>query len=330
MKRYHSLVGLYHWLAGLAIALAACSGAGDDAPGGVLLPTQYDADRFVLAAPTASGDTLTFLLDTGGGANMLYAASMDRFGLIPDTVGTGNDLALMTGLPPLATGVVLPDLPPPPEGTAPLMVVEPPPGFDEGRSGFLGRTWFADRTWTLDYPGQRLLWHPDGFVTPPSGQRVALGFQVDSAGTRTMRFPRMQAVVDGDTLDLLFDTGATLTLRDSALQALGDAGPAVRGTSFIISSIVDAWVARHPDWRVIPNAERGMRLVEVPEVVIGGLSTGPVWFIERPDLNFITYMAQWMDQPIVGALGGSAFRQLVVSVDYPNAALWVRRAGTRD
>lgn len=42
-------------------------------------------------------------------------------------------------------------------------------------------------------------------------------------------------------------------------------------------------------------------------------------FTRRPDRNFQQYMSQWMDRPIVGALGGSALRYLRVTVDYPGA-----------
>jgi hypothetical protein len=306
------------------LAAAACASV-DDASDGLSLPIRYDADRFLLAPPTATGDTLTFLLDTGGGANMLYPASLDRFGITPDTIGEAEDQFIMASPPALAAGVVLPPWPPGPVGTAPLMVIEPPPGFGEGRSGFLGRTWFADRVWTLDYPGRRLIWHPDGAPDSTAAGWLPLGFQTDSAGQRTTHFPRIQAVVDGDTLDLLFDTGATVTLRDSVTQALSDGLPAVRGTSFIITSVIDRWLARHPDWRVIPNAERNLRFVEVPEISMGGVVIGPVWFIERPDANFTTYMSQWMDRPLQGALGGSALRELVVTIDYPRALLRVRR-----
>lgn len=291
----------------------------------VPLPVRFDAHRILLAPVTAQGDTLLFLLDTGGGANMLYAPTVRRLGLLPDTVGTGQERALLVAPPAFAPGMALPPVPASPRGRAELLVVEPPPGLGEGHAGFLGRTWFADRVWTLDYPGRAMHWHPEGRPAPPAGPSIPLGFQTDSSGRRTTHFPRMQAVIDGDTLDLLFDTGATVKLGDSAWRALGDGLPPVRGTSFIITSILERWIARHPDWRVIPDAERTMRLIEVPSIRVGTVETGPVWFIERRDPNFTEYMSQWMDRPIVGALGGSAFQELVMVADYPAARLWVRR-----
>jgi hypothetical protein len=44
-----------------------------------------------------------------------------------------------------------------------------------------------------------------------------------------------------------------------------------------------------------------------------------VWFTIRPDRAFTQFMSQWMDQPVVGALGGSALQYFRVIADYPNA-----------
>jgi hypothetical protein len=58
---------------------------------------------------------------------------------------------------------------------------------------------------------------------------------------------------------------------------------------------------------------------------MGGVVIGPVWFNERPDAKLTTYMSQWKDRPLQVALGGSALRELVVTIDYPRALLRVRR-----
>jgi hypothetical protein len=176
--------------------------------------------------------------------------------------------------------------------------------------------------WTFDYPG-RALWlrAPGDLPAVAPEHRAALGFRVNRSGARTMHFPRIRVSVDGDSLDLLFDTGATTMLTDSALSAIGDAGPVIRGTSFITRSVADRWRAAHPGWRVIERAEQrsGAMMIEVPVVEVGGYRVGPVWFTARPDANFHQYMSQWMDRRVDGALGGSALRFLRVTVDYPHA-----------
>ena len=66
-------------------------------------------------------------------------------------------------------------------------------------------------------------------------------------------------------------------------------------------------------------------MIEVPRMTIAGHEVGPVWFTGRADRAFHEYMAQWMDRPLDGALGGSAFRYFRVLVNYPEAyAEWAR------
>ncbi|HSK75211.1 MAG TPA: hypothetical protein VLQ45_02040, partial [Thermoanaerobaculia bacterium] len=152
--------------------------------------------------------------------------------------------------------------------------------------------------------------------------RVALGFQTGPNGKRTSHFPRIPVKIDGETLDLLFDTGATTTLTPEALAALGDGRPASRAASFITASVFARWRERHPAWKVVEKADamtKGEAMIEVPAVEIGGYTVGPVWFTRRADRNFHEYMSQWMDRRIEGALGGSALQYLRVTVDYPGA-----------
>jgi hypothetical protein len=80
-------------------------------------------------------------------------------------------------------------------------------------------------------------------------------------------------------------------------------------------------MAKHPEWRALENIKTltGAAMIEVPAVKIGGFTVGPVWFTVQPDLAFHTYMAQFMDKPTEGALGGSALHYLRMTVDWPNA-----------
>src|SRR5207302_7857511 len=153
--------------------------------------------------------------------------------------------------------------------------------------------------------------------------RVRLGFQTEG-GQRATNYPRIQVVIDGETLDLLLDTGATVTLSKRALAALGDGRPAIRATSFIAKSVFQRWRKHHRDWRVIEGADAAVQgapapMIEVPTVKVAGWEVGPVWFTVRADDNFHKWMSQWMDKRIEGALGGSALHFFRVTVDYPNA-----------
>lgn len=157
--------------------------------------------------------------------------------------------------------------------------------------------------------------------------RVKLGFQTDEHRKRRFHFPRIQATIDGETIDFLFDTGATLTLGEKGSEGLNKKGCKFIGTSFITESVYRRWINRHPEWRVIEHAEHvtGLPIIEAPEITISGFTVGPVWFTMRPDANFHNYMSQMMDRRVEGALGGSAFQYFRITVDYPRATAYFMR-----
>ncbi len=276
---------------------------------------------------THDGQTLTFFTDTGGGL-FIQPDIVTRLGLqrIPRKGESGR----------VVDWVRLPDFRPD--------AWIPGPDWTEGRlfvaselqnrsffeDGLLGQAWFAGRVWTFDYPDGKLWLRAAGDlpeVAPP--HRVTLGFPADSEGKRETNYPRIQVRVDGETLDLLFDTGATLTLTESASKVLADGRPADRATSFITRSTFERWHQRHPDWRVIEEGDThipGSALIEVPRIEVAGHEVGPVWFTTRPDANFREYMSQFMDKPIEGALGGNALGFFRVTVDYVQAVAVFERA----
>lgn len=286
----------------------------------VEVPARFVGNRVIADAVTASGDTLRFFTDTGGGTAILYPQAVARLALPVDSVQADGETNAITGFPPLAAGSAFP-LPGGPFAGR-LLIIPPTPTIHDGEDGMLGRVWFADRAWTFDYPAGRLLLRAPGDLPPhDAAHRVPLGFRTNGRGQRTTHFPRIRVEVDGDSLDLLYDSGASLGLTDSAHATLADGGPAIRGTSFIVAGVFDRWRARHPDWRVIERAERGTgeAIIQVPRVSMGGYDVSPVWFTRRPDRNFHQYMSQWMDRRVDGALGGSALGYFRVTVDYPAA-----------
>lgn len=315
-----------------ALAAAALLAAGCERPApapdsdpraaATVLPAVFETDLVVVRPVTEAGDTLVLFTDTGGGLLLLRDA-VERLGLEVDSAGTAS-------LPPFRAGEGVPE----PRGSAGgrLFVLDEPGPLLEEYDGMLGQAWFADRVWTIDYPGQRLLLWPDS-VQPPPGDaehRVPLGFRADSTGRRSLSFPRLRVEIDGDSLDLLFDTGATVRLTAGALVRLGNRGPPERATSFITTSVLAGWLERHPDWTVLEDADESvpdMRMVEVPEISVAGYRVGPVWFTERPDPNFHEYMSGFMDRRVDGALGGSALRWFRVTVDYPGAVAAFTRPG---
>jgi hypothetical protein len=287
----------------------------------VELPATDEENRFFVTPVTPKGEKLRLYTDSGGGL-FLLAGTVQRLGLHRQTLGEGKEKSEGTELPPFRPEA---SIPPPLKNHGVLFILPPgqEKGLPEAMDGMLGQAWFSGRVWTWDYPGGRLLWHPDGDLPAvDASHRVTLGFQTDKSGQRLADFPRIAATVDGETLDLLFDTGATVSLSPEALAKLGDKGPATRGTSFIAAVHFDGWRKKHPDWRVIENADLGVKgepMIEVPTLTVAGYTVGPVWFTRRPDKNFHQFMSQFMDRRVEGALGGSALRFFRVTVDYPHA-----------
>lgn len=283
---------------------------------GRVLSTSFEHDRIFLELRTADDQPLRLFTDTGGGLYVQHHV-VERLGLaVEQAEGDGGAPVEVVALPPLSA-----DTPMPPVSVLQgrLPVSRQAPFGDAFGDGILGQAWFRDRVWAFDYGAQTLTLLDE----PPrcdDGHEAPLGFQ-EQDGRRTASYPRIEVTVDGRPHDLLFDTGATVMLTDGGLAGLGGAGPRERATSFIVRSVFDRWRADHPDWPVIEAADRMADdpMIEVPQVTIGELSVGPVWFTARADPNFHEYMSQWMDRRVDGALGGSALRYVEVTVDYPGA-----------
>jgi len=279
------------------------------------------ADRFFVEPITTSGARLLLYTDTGGGL-FLTRGAVERLGLPTEQVTDDEGLSEGVKLPPFKPEASIP----------PITVLGGHLGVAskdkngcqrESSDGMLGQAWFKDRTWTFDYPGRKLLLRVTGDLPAHDvSHQVSLGFRMNVAGMRGANFPRIQAQIDGETVDLLFDTGATVNLTDQAAAALADGGPLARATSFIVQSTFDRWQKAHPEWRVIEGADlcaHGEPMIELPRITVAGYEVGPVWFVRRPDTNFHEWMSQWMDKRVDGALGGSALHDFRVSVDYPSA-----------
>jgi hypothetical protein len=312
------------------VALALHAPAGPEAsveptPGHpVTIPTRYSGHRFVAVPTPAGGGTLTFLTDSAGGT-IVFTDAVERLKLkTVEAPGDGGKTVRQAELPAFQPGAAIPS----PLGTpgSRLLVMGAKPGeipeFLRKYDGLLGQQWFAGRVWTFDYPGKRLLWRASGDVPKHDpAHEIKLGFRTSSEGKRETNFARLPVKIDGETLDFLFDTGASNLLPEDVLKEIGDGGPAERATSFLAQTQYEKWHKKHPQWRVLEKIKTltGAAMIEVPEITIGGHTVGPVWFTVQPDRAFHSYMASMMDKPTEGALGGSAFRQLVITVDWPNA-----------
>lgn len=281
-----------------------------------ILPVRYDEHRFFVEPVLENGKKLSFFTDSGGSLFIIKSAA-EELNLIDERTEKNKPI----DFPAFKDGFSIP----PPLGSAgKINVFELPknsPNLDA--QGMLGQQWFADRIWTFDYPKKQLiLWDKTPkLIKKKSRHKVNLGFKTDENGKRVLHFPRVQVEIDGEVLELLFDTGATTFLTDEALKEINDGRKSARATSFIINEVFEKWRKKHPEWRVIDKAESGSgeATIEVPKIKIANYTVGPVWFTRRADKNFHEYMTKFMDERIDGAIGGNALRYFRVTVDYPLA-----------
>ncbi|HVZ15927.1 MAG TPA: hypothetical protein VG897_02335 [Terriglobales bacterium] len=279
----------------------------------VSLPVSYEGHRFYVVPVTTSGVSLRFYTDSGGGLFILPEA-VKNAGLKTHSE-SGMEIV---DFPPFQSGKSIP--PALGKSYLPVFTDKAPPHM-ENLSGMLGQEWFGGRTWTWGYKEGTLLWRADGDVPKNPDHTITLGFQTDSNGKRSANVPRITITVEGQSLDVLFDTGATTYLKPEALKNIGDGGPVQRATSFMAQETLDSWHKNHPDWKYVDDAEdpTGQPMIQAPEITVAGYKVGPVWFTRRPDGAFHKFMTQFMDKQVEGALGGSGLQYFRITVDYPNA-----------
>ncbi|MBI1769280.1 MAG: hypothetical protein HYR67_12990 [Bacteroidetes bacterium] len=289
------------------------------------IPSQLYNGRFFAKMLGPKNDTLVFMTDTGGGLFVLDSV-LTAYGIPSEEREFDNQKGKIVQFTSLCNDEKFPK----PNINGEQIMFSMPHGspflnFKTPEAGMLGQHWFKDQIWEFDYLKKKLTVGMPFHGSSTDSDVVKLGFVVDTFGKREINFPRVQIIVDSDTLDMLFDTGATVLLTDSARMQL-QTSDKTRATSFIIGSIMDKWKKKHSDWRIITHADQfpikngGLPdMIEVPSIKIGGHTVGPVWFTSRPDKNFTEWMSQWMDKKIVGAVGGSAFQYFKITVDYPNA-----------
>ncbi len=262
------------------------------------LAVTFQDNLMSLKMNTPSNDTINFYLDTGG-KNFLYKTGRKKLGL----KSKKGNLWRLSKIESLFDQQGIPQ----PFIKSLYYVREK----DNSTDGMLGREWFAMKTWEFDYSSNSLSCYPKE-APKQTVYKIPIHFKKDSLGNHTDHLPRIELVVDSDTLSFLFDTGAQVILSENAQDALNK-NPII-ATSFIDATTFDKWKANHPDWTIIENADLSFNLKEdliiVPEVIIGNQKIGPVEFVRREDFNFQTMSKLFMDEAIQGAIGGNALSQL--------------------
>ena len=321
--------------AALSVACAPPPGSLASGPlpaGAHLLPAHFENDRLYGTPVLPRGDTAVIFLDTGGGT-LVWEPYVKWMGLTIDSiVGARGAKIPVTEFPAFRNDRTLPSIAAKSVYGNHLVVRSADPtGFvawiARSTQAQFGATWFGDRIWTFDYPGNRLLLHD---ASPPSSvppeHQVPVRFRTDSGGARIDHSPQIDVMVDGDTLAMIFDTGATIWLTAAARSQLHDGRPSERATSHVQSWWFARWKQRHPDWPVIEAADQLTRatLIRVPSVRIAGYDVGPVWF---------SVLGGPAEAPpgagrFGGTIGGNVLREFSVMLDYRRGIAEFTRPGS--
>ncbi|MGN6478577.1 hypothetical protein [Luteibacter sp.] len=293
-----------------------------------VIPTSYEAGHFFTTPTTLGGKTLRFNTDTGGGGGFLLlrasvAAPMhltparcfdtDGF-VIPPTFAPGKGIPHLDGLPCHNVALV-------------------PDGIGDGMDDGVVSAWYLSRgIWTFDYPAHRLTLEDATWKHDAKARAVPLGFPTKPNGDLEAPYPRIAISVEGESFDLLLDTGATAhpTATGKKLMGTPVAQNGYAATSYITSSVMNRWHAAHPDWPLVDDADdlfgqgRATRAIRVPSITLQGWSVGPVWFTERADKAFsMQGLSAYMDKQVHGALGGNVLSSFRMTIDYAHRTAWL-------
>ncbi len=282
--------------------------------------------RFYLNIPAGNGDTLLAFCDTGGGYTAIYRETVKQLNLetrIQEVDINGEVLHYILADDIIGNG----EIPRPQIGNYYKSSIKSPffeiPDAETDvfqqyvpHDVFLGQFFFMEHAWTFNYLTGQIFINTPLATASKEENTQKLGFKKDKAGNKTFGHPSMEIEVDGQILDVLFDTGASFLLADKGKKEFGLDKKSMCG-SFIARSVFDRWHKQHPDWRIIEKGElNGADLIEVPQVKIGNLSAGPVWFSKRPDEVWSKGMRGTMDKVVRGAIGGSCLHYFIVTIDY--------------
>jgi len=298
-----------------------------------ILPSVFDnGDRIYLKIPTIKSDSILVYTDTGGGFTAIYPNAIEKLTLEEKVTRPEDEMAFI-----YAEDIILSNDYHPyigkmsetekPYFAAPSKEFMAKHSFPQNEEGFFGQYFFMKEIWTFDYLTQKVILHKESPIKSINANVLEIGFKKDEKGKTLYGHSSFEIVVNGEKIPMLFDTGATFSLSEAAQNKFKNKKRI--GGSFIAKSVFERWKAAHPDWEIIEGAdiikeggeEYTFDMIQVPVVKLGTYEVGPVWFSMRPDEAWSKGMIRSMDKVVKGALGGSALKYLIVTIDYKNELL---------
>ena len=301
-----------------------------------LVPSMFmDGERFFIKLTSENKDTILAFGDTGGGNSMMLPSTVEHKklqsklkvglikGIMPVHYILFKDLVSDVNFPqpnPLLSFIIRhpffrvtePSLFIPPMDDEMKFITQNMPNMEV----FLGQNFFMGKAWTIDYIHQNIWVNTPISLQDKNNPTIqTIGFKKNNNNENIFGHASMFIEVKGEIIEVLFDTGATITLSEEGKKELHTNAKTIGG-SFIASTIFDKWRKQHPEWKYYPKADMNNDVIEVPIVTIGGNEVGPVLFAKRPDENWSKGMINSMDKIVKGAIGGSGLKYLKVTIDY--------------
>jgi hypothetical protein len=270
----------------------------------------------VFLFPSSSEPSLKLRLDTGG-YDLVSAAAARRLHLKEGTVHlTSGDRSTFELPQPsaLSSDALLQARPGALEST-----------FVEPVDGTLSFGRFAAQTLTIDFPKKAVALGE----SQPGGDRVAMTVGLGprpAPGLAPTAFALVPVTIDGERIMMLLDTGTDVAI-DAADRNRFDDAAATRSLPLITTGLFERLHARHADWRVLAGSahmaetKAAVKLLRVPEFLIGTHRAPPTWFAVREDAETYTNLTRMFKTKVDGDLGGEALRAWRITIDVPHEVL---------
>jgi hypothetical protein len=300
------------WITGcFLIAVSSLVIAQEMPPSSVTVPFTLDHNRMLVDAETQRPDgtwrKVKLWVDTGN-PDFIMSESLARDLGIDLSTATGN---FETSAPAVRIGGMPLDL----SSTRCRVMFQPFWLFTATHNDAnLPSTVLRHYQVVFDYPAGTLTLAAPGSMEPH-------GFRVGAAVHPQTGIVQIDVRIDGDTLSLALDNGASY--------------------SFISDSIVTALTAKHPDWPshtgalgcanmwgYWPAEEQTLPLLRAPDVTWGPASMQGVGLVGVPGLG--EWYSRKTARPVDGFLGPNAFKSYCVEIDYARAVVYFEKRADTD
>lgn len=289
----------------IAILLLALSVAAQQAPKSVTVPITLDHNRIVidvyLSLPDGTSKRVRAWVDSGNSELMMSQRVASLFG----TVNCDHQICNATPPPELVIGGMKLSLSDVHGAQVPLGVPSDVmvPGMSPEIS--LPATVLRERDVVFDYANREFTVGEPGTVQFKGKPSKA---QINSLGLVQIASP-----IEGQSYNLALDTGASMSL--------------------ISSELLSQWHAAHPSWPFMKGAVGAANMFGTPEEVegstlqlhtlqYGGSPLNSVFIASFP-ANLFKEFKQRAGIETAGLLGGSAFRNYRVGIDYAHTTVYL-------